>query len=768
MLETKYFVIVTIVPRRMRALLMLFPLLPLVVAAQNTPGSSLHIRKANGEIRLDGRLDESAWNDAQIAGGWFMNYPVDTIPPPFQTEARVTFNDEFFYVSFVCYDDESPDLINSLRRDFEYPVNDNVGINIGPFNDGLNGFFFSITPAGVQREGTISGGGQGTDAFNPIWDNKWYSHVERYPDRWIVEAAIPWKSIRYKDGLREWNIVFDRADKKRNVRSSWIRTPIQFSTGMFAFSGKLIWDDPLPPARANISVIPYLAGIVSRDNMTSAEKSSSALQAGFDAKVGVTPSLNLDLTFNPDFSQVEVDQQVINLTRFEFQFPELRQFFLENSDLFTRAGLPEARPFFSRRIGLVRDSSGLYQKVPIVYGARLSGSLNKKWRMSVMNMQTKKELALGLPGQNYTVATVQRNFWRQSSFAATFVNKESLGVSMADTSRYFHESIFVRRSMNGSQALRKNTFNRVLDFDLEMLSKDNKWHSSSFFAKSFDDFDQSQTIAAGTFLEYSTRNLYIRLKPTYIGENFSAEAGFVPSARVYPGQINYHGGVTYRFYPQHKSIVWMGPVTLFNQTYIPGGALTDRNYLLTYSFNFINTAIIELGYNYIFQRLTNDFNPVGDYTRFLTGEEYNWHTVSASFKSNTRKIFNYAIQSTYGGFYNGTNFNVNGLFKVRYQPYGNISLLVDYNDVDLAGNYGQEKLFLIGPRIDLTFTDRLFLTTYFQYNNLLDNMNLNVRFQWRYKPASDLFVVYTENYFPQHFASKNRALVFKFTYWLNL
>ncbi|MEO5603557.1 MAG: DUF5916 domain-containing protein, partial [Cyclobacteriaceae bacterium] len=461
-------------------------------------------------------------------------------------------------------------------------------------------------------------------------------------------------------------------------------------------------------------------------------------------------------------------QQVINLTRFEFQFPELRQFFLENSDLFSRAGLPEARAFFSRRIGLARDSTGLYRKVPITYGARLSGSLNRNWRMSIMNMQTKKELSLGLPAQNYSVVTVQRNFWRQSSVSASFVNKQSLGVTTADTSRYFHESIFTQTNLNGRQEFRKNTFNRVLDFDLEMLSKDNKWHSSSFFAKSFDDFNQSETIAAGTYFEYSTRNLYIRLKPTYIGKNFNAEAGFVPSARVYPGQINYHGGVTYRFYPERKSLVWMGPVTLFNQTYIPDGTLTDRNYLFTYSFNFINTAIFELGYNYLYQRLTNDFNPVGDYTRFLTGEEYNWHTVSASFKSNTRKIFNYALQTIYGGFYNGTNFNVIGQFKVRYQPYGNISLLLDYNDVNLQGDYGQEKLFLIGPRIDLTFTDKLFLTTYFQYNNLLDNMNLNVRFQWRYQPASDLFIVYTENYFPDHFMSKNRALVFKFTYWLNL
>jgi hypothetical protein len=743
--------------------------LPFLAPAQNPPNTSLHIHKTNDAITLDGKLDEPAWNEAQVANNWFLNYPVDTIPSPFQTEARVTFNDEFFYVSFVCYDDNTPDLINSLRRDFDFPLNDNVGVNLGPFNDGLNGFFFSITPAGVQREGIISGGGAGgPDAFNSFWDNKWYSHVERYTDRWIVEAAVPWKSLRYKDGLREWNIIFDRSDKKRNLRSSWIRTPIQFNTGMFAYSGKLIWDDPVPPARANISIIPYVAGIVSRDAMTPEKKTSSSMQAGFDAKVGVTPSLNLDLAYNPDFSQVEVDQQVINLTRFEFQFPELRQFFLENSDLFGRAGLPEARPFFSRRIGLVKDSSGLYQKVPIVYGARLSGSLNENWRLSVLNMQTKEALELGLPAQNYAVATVQRNFWRQSSVSATFVNKQSLGVGMSDTSKYFHESIFTQRNLNGSADWQRNTFNRVLDFDLEMLSKDNKWHSSSFFARSFDDVNQPGSIAAGTYFEYSTRKLYIRLKPTYIGENFNAEAGFVPSAGVYPGQINYHGGVTYRFYPNNKSLVWMGPVTLFNQAYTPDGTLTDKNALLTYSFNFVNSAIFELAYSYIFQRMTNDFNPVGDYTHFHIGETYRWQTLSAGFTSNTRKIFNFMVKSTWGGFYNGTNFNVNGQLKVRYQPYGNISLLVDYNDVKLPDDYGQEQLFLIGPRIDLTFTDKLFLTTYYQYNNLLDNMNLNVRFQWRYHPASDLFIVYTENYFPEAFASKNRALVFKFTHWLNL
>ncbi len=758
---------------RMNALRLVFAfglLVPSLLFAQNLPGTSLHIKKAKGKIVVDGVLDETDWQEADVARDWSLNYPVDTILAPFQTEARIVFDDHYFYVSFIGYDDDTPDMIHSLRRDFEYPLNDNFGVNIGPFNDGLNGFFFSLTPAGVQREGIVSGGGSGTDAFNNFWDNKWYSKVVRHKDHWVAEIAVPWKSFRYKSGLREWNIIFDRSDKKRNMRSSWIRTPIQFSTGMFAFSGKLIWDDPVPPARTNISFIPYMAGSVSRDNESEPIKRASDFQAGFDAKVGITPSLNLDLTVNPDFSHVEVDQQIINLTRFEFQFPERRQFFLENSDLFNRAGLPEVRPFFSRRIGLARDSTGLFRKVPILYGARLSGSIDQKWRLSVMDMQTREELSLGLPSQNFAVATVQRNFWRQSSFAVTFVNKQSLGVSDGDSLKYFHESIFVKSLRNGTGKPNRNTYNRVLDFDLELLSKDNKYHLSAFYAKSFDNLNDSKTFAAGTHFEYSTRNLYIDIKPTYIAENFNAEAGFVPSSGVYPGQMYYQSSLTYRIYVDHPSLVWSGPTASINHTYLPGGTLTDKDYILGYSFNFTNTAILEFSYNYVFQRLTNDFNPIDPvrYIPFLTGETYDWQTIGASFQSNTRKVFNFLLETQYGKFYNGTNFNVSGQLNYRYQPYGNISLQFDYNDLQLPDDYGKEKLFLAGPRIDLTFTDKLFLTTYVQYNNLLDNMNLNMRFQWRYNPASDLFLVYTENYFPTALSSKNRALVFKLTYWLNL
>lgn len=754
----------------MKKWLLFFIGLPGLICAQNMPGIALNIKKAKGEIVLDGQLNEPDWQEADPAKDWYMNYPVDSEPASFQTEARLTFNDHFLYISFVCQDDETPDLINSLRRDFEYDLNDNVGVVLGPFNDRLNGFFFVVTPKGVQQEGIVSAGGGGDDNWNTFWDNKWYSKVVRYPDKWIVEMAIPFNSFRYKSDLKEWNITFDRLDKKRNLKSSWIRTPIQFNTGSFAFSGQLNWVDPVPPASTNISVIPYIAGSTSKDSQADPDRKESEFQAGFDAKVAVTPSLNLDLTVNPDFSQVEVDRQVLNLTRFEFNFPERRQFFLENSDLFAGAGFPEARPFFSRRVGITQDTTGVLQRVPITYGARLSGSLNEKWRLSVMNMQTPKTLSLGLPAQNYSVATVQHNFGPQSNFSVTFVNKQSMGVEAGDSLKYFQRNIFKKVQENDRTVLRRNLYNRVLAADVDILSKDNKWYFSGYLARSFDDFNKNANYTGGGFLRYSVRHVDVFFGNVILGKNFNAETGFVPSQGIYPGQINYFTSFNYKIYPKDKSIVLMGPGVEFNHTYIPGGTLTDKNYAFEYNINFRNSASLDFAYNYVFQHLTSDFGLIDPekYTQFLAGETYDWHTASVSFESNTRNTFNFELEAEYGGFYNGTNLNISGSLNARYQPYGNISLQFDFNDIQLPDNYGKEKLFLIGPRIDLTLTDKIFLTTYYQYNNLQDNMNLNVRFQWRYQPASDFFIVYTENYFPENFSSKNRALVFKATYWFNM
>jgi len=738
--------------------------------AQNKPGIDLPITKAKGAIKIDGMLDEEDWKSAAVATDFFLNYPSDSLPPAFQTEARLTFDDHFFYVSFVCYDDSKPSVVQSLRRDIDWSLNDNVGIYLDPFNDFTNGFFFTITPYGVQSEGIVSNGGSDPEqSFNNNWDNKWYSVVTRKEDRWVAELAIPFKSFRYNQGQSNWNITFVRQDLKRNEVSSWIATPIQFIPASFAYSGKLQWQSPAPHAGTNISLIPYMVASASKDN--EAGTSENTLNAGFDAKVGITPSLNLDLTVNPDFSTVEVDRQVINLTRFEFQFPERRQFFLENSDLFSTPGFTTyTQPFFSRRIGLATDSAGFLEKVPILYGARISGKLGSKWRVGLMNMQTKETRSLGLPAQNYTVGVFQRQILARSNVDVFIVNKESLGMSDYDPDKYYNESL-VKEVWNGSDTVPKlNTYNRVVGADFNLITADNKWGGKVYYHHSFDNFSEGSQYSFGAYTSYSTRKLDLAGGFVGLGRNYNAEVGFVPSMDVYPGVLGAFVFTNFKFYPKSGPWVLITPGINYDDNYLPDGTLTDRNIEFNYETNFRNTAFFTASLKNIFQKLPADFDvlyPKGDST-LLKGEVYQWTEFEMNYTSNTRKLFTYMITLSGGEFYNGNRLGFAGTLSYRIQPYGSVSITGDYNNVMLPPAYGSAKFLLLSPRIDFTLTDKLFFTTFVQYNDRFDNVNLNARFQWRYKPASDFFIVYTENYLPERLQSKNRALVLKFTYWLNL
>ena len=747
---------------------LLFVLICSTTHAQNKPRTNLSITKASGTIKIDGILDEQEWKTAG-ATHFFLNFPVDSLPPSFQTEAKLTFDDEFLYVSFVCFDDNKPNVVQSLRRDFEWSLNDNVGIYLDPFNDFTNGFFFGISPFGVQREGLISGGGADPGNYNTNWDNKWYSSVKRLDDRWIAEIAIPFKSFRYNQNQMEWNVNFIRQDLKRNQVSSWIATPIQFFPSSFAWTGRMKWEVPAPHAGTNISLIPYTVASASKDNEKGTKTNS--INAGVDAKVAITPSLNLDLTVNPDFSTVEVDRQIINLTRFEFQFPERRQFFLENSDLFSAPGFGSiTQPFFSRRIGLAKDSADNLTRVPISYGARISGKIGQKWRMGLMNMQTKETESVGLPAQNYTMAVLQKQVFERSNFDVFLINKQSLGLGEYDSTKYYHESL-VNETWNGADTVAKlNTFNRVAGVDFNLITANNKWGGKAYYHTSFDNFSEKDRYSFGAFASYNTRTISLTSGFIGLGKNYNAEAGFVPNLAVYPGNF---GGIfiaDYKIYPKSGSLVVMSPGATFDTNYIPDGTLTDRNITLRYALRYRNTAQLTASVKNTFQKLPSDFDvldPEGD-SVLLKGQEYQWTEFLLTFTSNTRSLFTYSFTTSGGEFYNGKRLGLSSTLSYRIQPFGSISLTGDYNKIELPAAYGGATFLLLSPRFDFTLTDKLFLTTFIQYNDRYDNVNLNARFQWRYKPASDFFIVYTENYLPEHLISKNRALVIKFTYWLNL
>lgn len=723
----------------------------------------VNIKKAISSIEIDGELNETAWQEADIAKDFYQQYPYDTGYALSKTEVRLTYDDNFIYVGVVCYDEIPGDyIIQSLKRDYSFSVGDAFAIFIDPFNDKTNGFAFYVNPAGAQSEGLIAGGG--TRGVTRTWDNKWYSHVTKYDNKWVAEMAIPFKTLRFEEGISKWGVNFGRNDLKRNERSTWRPVPRNFDEASLAFTGKILWDKPPAKTGANISLIPYITGRMSEDfennsgfEITGDNGFKPAIQEilGIDVKVAVTSSLNLDLTINPDFSHVEVDQQQINLTRFSLFFPEKRQFFIENSDLFSQFGFSQIRPFFSRKIGLYQG-----QTVPIIAGARLSGKINKNWRIGLMNIQTASDTAIELQSQNYTIAAVQRQVLGPSYIGAIFVNKQAYGIN-ADNEYSFLS----------------NNFNRVLGLDYNLVTKDNKWIGKVFYHHSFTPEKLSHNSANASFLLYNTRNIFAMWNHEYVGKNYITDVGFVPRNKIYNPDSGKFVGQTfwrlepifdYKFYPKSSIINFHGPAFYSNDYFDENLKAMDYFIMPHYIINFLNTSEFQIHYHEFYTKLFFDTDVTFTGKEPLTpAGDYYYRTALIKYQSDKRQKFNYFFKINYGSYYMGTSLSYKVELKYRIPPWGNFSLNFSHNKIRLPSPYPNADILLISPKIELTFTKNIFFTTFIQYNTQEENININSRLQWRFKPVSDLFIVYTDNYDPV-LKVKNRALVVKLTYWLNL
>ena len=498
---------------------------------------NIHIKKALAKITLDGKLDETDWQRAELSSPFWESIPYDTSLAITKTEVRITFDDNNLYIGAKCYQKKSSYIVQSLRRDFPPGSTDLFGLILDPFNDRQNGFSFVISPMGVQREGLISNGND----FTTDWDNKWFSEVQNEPDYFTVEMAIPFKTLRYKtlDGVtNEWRANFFRYDQSRAQaeRSTWAALPRFTSGNNVAFTGKIIWDDAPPkPASRNVSFIPYLLGSTSKD-IVAKTPSHTEGGVGFDAKVAITSSLNLDLTANPDFAQVEVDKQQTNLSRFELFFPERRQFFLENSDLFGSFGFENVNPFFSRRIGLGTGSLGNTVKVPIIAGARLTGKLDKNWRIGVLDMQTNGRKDLKIDASNFFATAIQRKVFTRSTVNFLFVNKQDF-----------------KTDVNGKNLWQQNPndFNRIVGMDYNLASQDGLWQGKAFLHHSITPTPKEQPYAAAAAIAYKNNNFNFQSSCETVGSGYAGEAtGYVPRKNYYRFEPN----LGFVFYPRSQYV----------------------------------------------------------------------------------------------------------------------------------------------------------------------------------------------------------------------
>ena len=705
---------------------------------------SLTAKFITEDIILDGVLDENAWQEAEATDFFWQYFPTDSVKTKTETHVKVMYNDKFLYVAFYASSTGGDYVVSTLKRDFGGTTNDNVSLLFDTFNDGTNAFFFGITPYGVRREGLVSDGGT---AFNNTWDIKWQAESKMYDDHYVVEIAIPFNSLKFKEGDTKWRFRPYRWNLQTNEQSTWVRVPQNQIFSSLAYMGELIFEKPLGKFRTPFGLIPYTNAIVSKDYQ--ANISEEHISFGGDAKVAVGTGMNLDLTVNPDFSNVEVDDIFTNLTRFELFLPEKRQFFIDNNDLFASFGSRrDAIPFFSRRIGLARDINGNLIENRIIGGARLSGKLDQNWRLGLLNIQTDGDEPNEIVSNNNTMIAVQRKVFSRSNIGAFIVNRETFG-----------DYTFLEN---------EDKYNRVMGIDYNMASEDNTWTGKFYLHKSFQPNNNKGNFSSQANLVYNSRNWRFSSDFVYVDAEFTSDLGFVPRRDLFKtGQ-----SIARMFYPSGGSISNHNLRILILNFWRPNLDFkkSDHNYQIEWevAFNNQSTFQTEVSNQYIF--LTNDFDP----TRTEGGvpipgdQGYTFNQLELEYQSSPTNLLTFSGNSTLGQFFNGNRYSFGGMLGLRFQPKVQLSLALNYDGIRLPDPYPDANLWLLTSRMDITFSKSVFWSTLIQYSNQRENLGLNSRLQWRFAPLSDLYLVYNDNYITSDFSSRFRSINLKFTYWLNI
>lgn len=477
-----------------------------------TEHRSFTVKHISQSIVADGVLDEPIWQTAESVNDYWQYFPSDSVKAQQQSEIKILYDDKNLYVGIKVKAEGQNYALTSLKRDYRGGGNDSFTVLFDTYGDGTNAFLFGINPYGVRREGLISGGGNSRFDYSLSWDVKWQADSRIYDDYYTSEMIIPLTSLKFKEGAKKWRFNSYRIDTQSNERSSWSRIPQNQMIFNTAFMGDMVFEKPLGMSRTPLAIIPYVNAISQKNFET--DEGLNNLKVGGDAKVSIGNNLNLDITVNPDFSQVEVDDQVTNLTRFEVSLPEKRQFFIDNSDLFASFGdQRDANPFFSRRIGIARDTAGNSIENKIIGGIRLSGKLTKDLRVGLLNIQTAKDEENEIPSNNNTMFALQQRVFSRSNIGMFFINKQS-----------FEDYDFVER---------EDEYNRVVGIDYNLASQDNTWTGKVYAHKSFQPDDDVGNLSAGAVLRYQSRKYNFYAKGISIDEDFSSDLGFVRRTGIF-------------------------------------------------------------------------------------------------------------------------------------------------------------------------------------------------------------------------------------------
>ena len=684
---------------------------------------------AIGEVpALDGAvLDDPVWQVIEPASGLTQTRPYAGEPGTERTEVRIAYTEDTLFVAVVCHDRE-PDgiVVSDSRRDAPLDETDSFQVIFDTFHDGRNGFVFGTNPAGIEYDGQVLEGGSGvfsgmggggrfrgglSTGFNLNWDGAWNVATQVGEFGWSAEFAIPFRTLRYPPTkVQTWGLNFQRNIARHKEVAFWSELDRNHDLDRLTDAGSLQGVEP--PAQRNLKLIPYAIGS-SREPPEAGSENESDSDLGFDVKYSVTPSLTLDLTYNTDFAQVEVDEQQVNLDRFNLFFPEKRPFFLENAGLFTvgaRSGGSRASArvdlFFSRRIGIGPNG----ELIPIDYGGRLSGKAGR-FNVGLLHMQT--ATTAGLHGNDYAVVRVNRELGERSSIGGMFVSREGAG-SLAPT----------------------NDTNRTYAID-------GKWgigehHTIESYVAETDtpglDGDDSSML-----LSYNLGKPEWRGSLSYAEAqaNFNPEVGFM--SRTEFRNLSAFGMRTIR----PKSLAGLHEI----RPHVSYSGIWDfDDYKETHyvhvdtHWEWRNGFEVHTGVNFTEEGVKEAFEVVDGFS--IAPGRYSHDEVQTVFRTNQAKPFSISIRNITGGFFGGNLSTTSLTLLARRGERLTSELRWDHNDAKVASGKFQVNLGRL--RLSYSITPRMLVQALAQYNDQSDNVSTNLRFSWLQDANTGLFVVYNE------------------------
>ncbi len=702
-------------------------------------------------------LGDPAWAGVMPATGFVQTAPDEGLPASERTEVRVVFTDDTIYFGIVAYDrDPSAIIVTDSRRDSSLTSSDSVQLILDTFRDQQNGFVFGTSPSGQEYDGQLinegaggSGMGRGGTSFgagggfNLNWDGVWQVRTSISDIGWSAEFAIPFRTLRFSPGREQtWGLNIQRSIRRRNELAYWSPLPRQFDLFRVSMAGALTGVEAPAGLWRTLQVTPYAVGGASKQTDVLGAEIETFREFGGDLKYGVTSGLTLDATVNTDFAQVEVDQQQINLDRFNLFFPEKRPFFLENAGAFTVSNSggaafndpSQTELFFSRRIGIGEGG----QAIPILGGVRLSGKVTDSTTIGLLNMQT-DDVGTTTPSNNFGVARIRQDLPNRSSVGALFVNRQATGRLAED-----------------------NDINRTYAVD-GRLGFGQNGIVSGFAAKTETPGLRGEDYAWDTAVDYNAQAWRLRAGYMEMGDNFNPEVGFVRRK----GFRKVDGGIFYTYRPDNfLKLQEIQPHITFNRFWNYDEGFIESSLVHmdnSWEFNDSSTAIT--GWNVRKEGVVEPFTVSG--VLVLPGT-YQWNEVMLNYSTDNSAPFTAGFRFQGSGFFGGDLRSYGPSVGFRRGETLNVRLNWSRNDIDLP--LGSVITNLVSTQVAYNFSPRLFAQSLLQYNDSADLWSVNFRFGWLQDANTGLFLVYNETdglgEIPH--TSAGRSFILKYSYLFDI